>query len=171
MQARLLQNANGLWLLFSNGLMVVPSKNDLKNLFFSFKMFKSLQKSTTTAKPTQKWNDECPEMSAYPGKTLAYIGDTQHLVIVDPQPFEVLLNGTDRLIGDYLSVAKYAQIYNKSPEQVKVFCRTGRIPGAIKLNRDWIIPYDAPYPLDQRFSIEKKIPKKKSSSQKDNTNS
>lgn len=109
----------------------------------------------------EKWNLEYPEMSAYPGETVAYVTDAFHLVIVDFSPFTVLFEASNTTLDDLLTVSEYAQLYNKSVEQVKVFCRHGRIPGAKKIGRDWVIPSDAPYPIDNRVASGRYVHKNK----------
>jgi len=44
---------------------------------------------------------------------------------------------TDRL---YQTVEEFAQDAGVSPRRIRVICRQGRIPGAYKHGRDWMIP-------------------------------
>lgn len=51
---------------------------------------------------------------------------------------------------NFLSVNEYANLYGKSPEQIKQYLHKERIVGAVKWGRDWIISQDAEYPEDKR---------------------
>lgn len=43
-------------------------------------------------------------------------------------------------IGDYISVAEAAEIMQKDPSLVQKMCRAGKLDGATKKGRDWLIP-------------------------------
>lgn len=45
---------------------------------------------------------------------------------------------------------EYGAQYGKSCEQIKVYCRNNRLPGAIQIGRDWILPRDTQFPEDHR---------------------
>ena len=129
----------------------IPGKAEIGRLLFHFKTINVLDDSLLGNPNSEKWSDEYPEMVSYPGETMAYVTDSFQLVIVDFRPFKVLFDEVKApTIDDLLTVAEYAQLYNKSVEQVKVLCRKGRIVGAKKLGRDWVIPQDTPYPSDNR---------------------
>lgn len=51
--------------------------------------------------------------------------------------------------SEMISTKEYAETHKKSVEQIKVYCRNGRLP-AVKTQRDWLIPRSAPYPKDRR---------------------
>ena len=53
-------------------------------------------------------------------------------------------------ILELITAKEYAKKNGRSVEQIKVYCRNGRIPGAYKHERDWVIPSSAPYPEDRR---------------------
>lgn len=95
-----------------------------------------------------RWDEQYPEMSMYPGKTLAIITDTNQLVLDEFELFLPLLKTTTKMRG-YISTIDFAKKYDKSPEIIKVYCRKGRIPGAIKIARNWLIPENASYPVDE----------------------
>ena len=48
------------------------------------------------------------------------------------------------------NIVEYGKKHNKGKEIIKYFCREGRIAGAYKINGYWMIPEDAPYPIDIR---------------------
>lgn len=137
----------------------LPGKAEIGQLLFHFKTINVLDNDVLGREDSDKWNVEYPEMSAFPGETMAYVTDAFQLVIIDFNPFKILFEENRITLDDVLTVPEYAQRYNKSVEQVKVFCRTGRIPGAKKIGRDWVIPYDAPYPSDNRVSAGKYLHK------------
>lgn len=104
------------------------------------------------------WNAESPDISMVPGETLAYVADNGSFVLLDSNPFSFLF--IDQV--SYLSPREYANLYQKSAEMIKLYCRQGCIPGAIKRGRDWFIPKDSPYPLPpERRQIHRKPQKKK----------
>lgn len=138
----------------------IPGKAEIGKLLFHFKTINVLDDSLLGNPDSEKWNDEFPEMVSVPGETIAYVTDAFHLVIVDFSPFKVLFDEIRTpTLDDLLTVAEYAQLYNKSVEQVKVLCRKGRIPGAKKIGRDWVIPNDTPYPADNRVAAGKYLNK------------
>ena len=50
----------------------------------------------------------------------------------------------------YLSVAEIAKKWNVSQRRVAVFCKEGRVKGAVLIGRMWMIPKDAEKPVDAR---------------------
>ena len=53
-------------------------------------------------------------------------------------------------MADYISVKEAARLWNITDRSVTGLCRTGRIDGAVKNGRDWMIPADAEKPTDKR---------------------
>ena len=49
-----------------------------------------------------------------------------------------------------LSAREYGSQYGRSVEQAKQYCHKGRVAGAVKFGRDWLIPRDARLPEDLR---------------------
>ena len=96
------------------------------------------------------WNNEYPDIQSVPGETFAYITDAFELVIINPVPFIPLFDDVHFSVEDMETASDYANRHHKSVEQIKVFCRAGRIRGATKIGRDWVIPKDTPYPFDHR---------------------
>lgn len=56
---------------------------------------------------------------------------------------------------DYLSSAEMAKKWNVSQRRVVVFCKEGRVKGAVLIGRMWMIPKDAEKPIDPRRIINK----------------
>lgn len=153
MKARLIKlETDKVALLLSDGAYIEsPSVSVLGTLLFNFKSINEfgLEKNAAT------WTNEYPDLTAVPGKNLAYITDSSQLVIEDIYPFVSIFESVKATvpIEDVLTAAEFAEKHNKSVEQIKVFCRNGRIWGAKKIGRDWVIPAEAPYPTDTRLSI------------------
>lgn len=153
MKARLVKNQEGLWLLYPNGCVVAADVSKIRDLLYNFKHIPKHKKIPPPATVSAQWKPEYPDMTAYPGETIAYVTEELHLVIVDIEPFAILpVESTQTVIDKLVTITEYAKTHNKSIEQVKVFCRTGRIPGAKKIGRDWVLSVDAPYPVDQRIT-------------------
>lgn len=51
---------------------------------------------------------------------------------------------------EYLTSAECAEKWNVSQRRVAIYCKEGRIKGAIMKGRMWIIPEDAVKPTDPR---------------------
>lgn len=145
MKLRLVKTDSEYKILCLDGTIAAATKSELNKLLFGFK------KPETITGIFGKWNTEYPEMISYPGETFAYVTDNYNLVIEDFSPFSVLLNKSS-VHDSVITASEYGKKHGKSIEQVKVFCRQGRIPGAVKIGRTWLLPIDAPYPEDRRIS-------------------
>lgn len=51
---------------------------------------------------------------------------------------------------EYMSCAEAAAKWSISVRRVQKLCEGGRIPGAVKFSRVWLIPKDAEKPIDRR---------------------
>lgn len=49
-----------------------------------------------------------------------------------------------------LTTAELAEKWNISQRRVAIYCKEGRIPGAVLKGRTWLIPEDAEKPKDPR---------------------
>lgn len=56
---------------------------------------------------------------------------------------------------EYLSVRQAADKWEISPRRVQVLCNQNRIDGAIKIGYAWVVPANAPKPLDARIKSGK----------------
>lgn len=159
MKARLIKSEeNDLLLLCTDGSVFGPGRAELGRLLSSFQVADEIRQFAGS-KTQNCWNSEYPDMSLYPGTTLAYVTDTYELVIRDFSPFKILLEANTLNTFNMITAQEYADMYGKSVEQIKVFCRKGRLSGAVKLGRDWLIPSDAPYPADNRVKTGKYLRK------------
>ncbi|OUN09926.1 DNA-binding protein [Flavonifractor sp. An9] len=58
---------------------------------------------------------------------------------------------------DYISCAEAATKWSISERRVQKLCEGGRIPGAMKFSRIWLIPKGAEKPVDGRLKTEQRI--------------
>ena len=58
---------------------------------------------------------------------------------------------------DYISCAEAATKWSISERRVQKLCEGGRIPGAMKFSRIWLIPKGAEKPVDGRLKKEQRI--------------
>lgn len=160
MRLRLLKNNNGdLEVLCSNGYMMKPDKAEIRHILFDFNRIEKVEKSIANSESANMWFDKYPDIVAYPGETLAYVTDNLQLVIIDFAPFSILFEQSETVFDDFITVLEYAEMHDKSVEQIKVFCRKGRIVGAKKVGRDWLIPRNAMYPRDTRLKSNRTVSK------------
>ena len=54
------------------------------------------------------------------------------------------------MINGYKSIKEIAELWNLSPRRVREMCADGKIEGATKIGRDWVIPETAKRPVDGR---------------------
>jgi Fic family protein len=55
----------------------------------------------------------------------------------------------------YMSISEASIKWKISDRRIRVLCKEGRIEGAVKFGRNWLIPYDATKPADARVSQKK----------------
>ena len=53
-------------------------------------------------------------------------------------------------MADFMYVNAAASLWNITQRQVSGLCSRGKIPGAVKQRRSWMIPTTAEKPADQR---------------------
>lgn len=51
---------------------------------------------------------------------------------------------------EYLTTAEYAEIWHISQRRVAIYCKEGRIEGAVLKGKTWLIPIGIEKPLDPR---------------------
>lgn len=52
---------------------------------------------------------------------------------------------------EYYTTTEVSKIWNISSRRIGILCSEGRIDGAIKKGKMWLIPEDAQKPADARF--------------------
>ena len=141
MNARLIKDFDGnIMLLCKNGSYEFPTMTSLANILTNFKAAKYFTGNDG------RWSDQYADMMLYPGVDLAYITDDLNLVVLDGSVFAPVIAESLRM-SEYINITEYAKKVNKSREIIKVLCREGRIVGAQKMGKQWMIPADAPYPI------------------------
>ncbi len=58
---------------------------------------------------------------------------------------------------EYLTTVEMSEIWKISSRRIGTLCSTGRIEGAIKKGKTWLIPSDAVKPKDERIKSGKYI--------------
>jgi len=56
---------------------------------------------------------------------------------------------------EYLTTVEMSKKWNISSRRIGVLCTEGRIEGAVKKGKMWLIPKDVMKPADARFKKEK----------------
>lgn len=56
---------------------------------------------------------------------------------------------------NFLTTAEYAKIWNISQRRVAIYCKEGRIDGAVLKGKTWLIPENTKKPEDPRL-VQKK---------------
>ena len=56
---------------------------------------------------------------------------------------------------NFLTTAEYAKIWNISQRRVAIYCKEGRIAGAVLKGKTWLIPENTQKPEDPR-RVQKK---------------
>lgn len=56
---------------------------------------------------------------------------------------------------EYLTTVEMSAIWNITSRRIGVLCAAGRIDGAIKKGKTWLIPADSVKPLDGRYKKNK----------------
>ena len=52
---------------------------------------------------------------------------------------------------EYLTSVEMSEKWNISSRRISLLCSEGRVDGAIKKGKTWLIPADTPKPVDARF--------------------
>jgi hypothetical protein len=71
------------------------------------------------------------------------------------------VKGTDLMnADDFMTVSQAAEKWGTSIRWVQVLCLEGRVAGAFRIGKAWIIPKDTEKPADARIRSGKYIKKK-----------
>lgn len=55
----------------------------------------------------------------------------------------------------YMSITEASKKWQISDRRIRILCAEGRVAGAVKIGRNWSIPYEAVKPADARVSHRK----------------
>lgn len=58
---------------------------------------------------------------------------------------------------DYMTLKEASEKWDVSTRQINYYCSAGRIPGAVKMAKIWLIPKDAEKPMDMRTKQGKEL--------------
>jgi excisionase family DNA binding protein len=58
---------------------------------------------------------------------------------------------------DWITPQQAAELWSITDRRIQALCADGRIPGAVRLGRGWLIPKDAPKPADGRTKAAKQL--------------
>ena len=148
MKARLIRRYQKLYLLYPDGTFEDADNDLLKMLFVGFAGADKFGKGKAG-----RWNTKYDSMEEHPGKTLAWVDDENRLVIVENVFIPLVQTVVEE---DYVTVQTYATEHGLSDTRVKVLCREGRLPGAVRKGSRWFIPRASELPPDARYAgIEK----------------
>ena len=145
----ILDNENEVKLLCEDGTIFKCSDSILYSILMDFDKNNNLVNGKDG-----RWDQIYPDMSMYPGDTIAFVLKQRQLVINDISYFKKFIVN-DTPLRKYIATAEYAEMHSVTPEIVKVHCRNGRIERAKKVGRAWTIPENAEYPVDCRKSKNK----------------
>lgn len=148
MKTRLVRYYGKLRLLYADGTFESADDSILKMLFVGF-----MGADTFGRGKAGRWDTEHKSMEDVPGKTLAWVDDEYRLIIIENVFIPLVQSVVEE---DYVTVQEYAVAHGLGDTRVKVLCREGRIPGAVRKGNRWFIPRSSELPKDARFSgVEK----------------
>ena len=134
MKLRVVQQVREKLILCPNGSFMKADHKTLQRLLTGFKTAKNFKGKDGC------WNIKFAKMEDVAGITLAFVDDSNKLVILSDQLFVAEKQTV------YISATEFAKLHGKSRPSVKNMCAAGRIPGAYKTSSGWLIPEDAKYP-------------------------
>ncbi len=146
MKARLIKYDSIIQLLLCTGKIKTLSNVEAYNFLLTFD-------SPNHYEGDSKWDYEGLTMEKYHGETIAYVNDDNILNVVNAKLFKNIFENKE---ANFVTVKEYANIHGKQPAIVRRFCQAGRIVGAIQKGKTWLIPENAPYPLDERIKNQEK---------------
>lgn len=54
---------------------------------------------------------------------------------------------------EYLTTVEMSERWNITSRRISVLCSQGRIKGAVKKGKTWLLPVDAEKPADKRYKM------------------
>lgn len=57
---------------------------------------------------------------------------------------------------DYMTLKEASEKWGVTPRRINYYCTAGRIPGAVKMAKVWLIPKSAEKPVDKRYRESKR---------------
>lgn len=146
MKLRLLKNKKNIAIFCQNGTILIPTAHDMIRLLTAF------SKPHVFKGSDGYWNTTFSNMEDADGETLAYIDDSNKLIVLNDKTFAEIVQKEEK----YISASEYAARHDKGNAIVKRLCLAGKLPGAYKTSSGWLIPENTPYPEDGRTKRAKK---------------
>lgn len=142
MKLRLVSCEKNLLLYCEDGTTLEADEALLRTLFISF------QSTSIFKGGKEKWSSTTDRIEKAPGRTLAYINESDELCITDANPFYSLISSVGK--EEYITLKEYADLHNKGVARIKLLCANNLLAGAVFKGGCWFIPINAPYPKDRR---------------------
>lgn len=57
--------------------------------------------------------------------------------------------------AELMTATEAAMLWGITPRRTQILCANGKIKGAVRLGRSWIIPRSTPKPIDGRTKVAK----------------
>ena len=135
-----------LYLLNKDGTISTVTISLLKKIFRSFNQIEDISGDNG------KWDSISLDMSLFPGETMVFVTEGHQLVITDPWIMNYYLSNENTSVpaDNLLTLPEYAKLHDRSVPMIKALCQQGRIAGARKMGRTWVVPASAPYPIEEQ---------------------
>lgn len=153
MKMRIINNNGTIKILCSDGTIILNPSHDS----FIAAVIQFHKPDDIHGNNDDRWDGEYPEMSMYPGRSMAFVTDMLQLVI-DDSAILVQLSAVDNIMDGMLTVAEYSNSVSIGQEQLKKYCKQGRMNGALKKGNLWLIPTNCPIPEDKRTKLVRNNP-------------
>ena len=131
-KARLSKIENEFYLELPNDKIKRLELDDVRHFLFNY------------SDPAYLSNDTSRIVARAKGEVMAKVLDTGSLVILSSNLLLEIFPSQQDI--KYLSVSEYSALHGRKSNIVTRLCREGRLPGAIKKGRAWLIPEGTPYP-------------------------
>ena len=140
MKARLIYSDGVYQLLVKNGTITTLAVEEAKMFLLEFD-------NEDYYSAPGVWDYEI-SMAGYKGDTIAFVDLMGQLCVANATLYRNVM--TEETVC-YLTAVEFAKKHGRQPAIVRRLCADGRIKGAILKGRSWLIPENAPYPVDARL--------------------
>ena len=123
MKLRLVSCEKNLLLYCEDGTTLEADEALLRTLFISF------QSTSIFKGGKEKWNSTTDRIEKAPGRTLAYINESNELCITDANPFYALISSVGK--EEYITLKEYADLHKKGVARIKLLCANNQLAGAV----------------------------------------
>jgi len=84
-----------------------------------------------------------------------YRGKVHNIIVAIIPIIEYNILVMEVLIMEYLTATELSKLWNISTRRIGVLCTEGRVEGAVKKGKMWLIPETAQKPADARYKKNK----------------